>query len=104
MDVGSGSIFCAVQHSRSGEARGTPSPAIPIFLVRPGPAIVAAVVRLGTVWNTKDGIISHRCGGDSLSGCWPVAFGLSVLERICCDHWPDPSCICLLLPAPVQRR
>ena len=80
MDVGSGSIFCDVQHSRSEEARGTPSPHIPLFFVRPGPAIVAAVVRLGTVCNTKDRIFSHNCGGDSLSGYWPIAFGLPVLE------------------------
>ena len=53
---------------------------IPLFFVRPGPAIVAAVVRLGTVCNTKDRIFSHNCGGDSLSGYWPIAFGLPVLE------------------------
>ncbi len=74
---------------------------ISLFLVRPGPAIVAAVVRLGTVWNSRDRILSHGCGGDSLSRYRPVAIGLSVLERIGCNHWPYKSGVCLLLPPPV---
>ena len=51
MDVEPGGVFCAVQHFGSEEASGTPSFDIPLFPVRPGPALFAALVSLGTVWN-----------------------------------------------------